>query len=183
MPLHIPGDPHATSVRSYDGAFGDCLGRVVGPFAVDLRAQSSKQRLHSRSSEHHDGSNSFQGGYQPGTVSDRNERPSRSAESAGGSIIVDRHDEEVAEMTGGTEVPHMSDMKWIEETIRQDHAQRWSSPPHRSHVVEERSPGEDPRGRVAHARPSSEGSLSIAIRNSPGATVAVPRFMTTRPPA
>jgi len=78
----------------------------------------------------------------------------------------------------------------IEESVRQDDAgPRAETPPPRD--LKEKAPqGENAscgrRGAPGHARrteDSSAGSERTARRNSSRLTVAVPRFMTTMPPA
>ena len=84
----------------------------------------------------------------------------------------------------------MTHVQEIEESVRQDDADLRAETPQPRDLPEDAPKGKDAsggrRGAPGHARragESSAGSVRTARRSSSRLTVAVPRFMTTMPPA
>jgi hypothetical protein len=104
------------------------------------------------------------GGRQNGT--------SGSLQIRNGAIAVDGYHEAIRLARGCLKVPHVADVQEIEAAVRKGNAA--SGRAIRANAFEQLPA----RKNYAHA-----GSAPMACRTSSALTVAVPRFMTTRPPA
>ena len=172
-----------------DVPFGNRRGGVVRPLAMNVRPEAAQHGGNGIRAEQQDGINPTNGGNQEGAVAAGRYRAAGTTQTAGGAIIVDRYDEKVAQATGCVEIPQMPDMQEIEDSIRQNDPH--AGPPAAQggdasrHCREGFDPGNEGCAAVHEdvTRRSRSGSVRTASHNSSRLRQAVPRFMTTMPPA
>src|SRR6185436_12747646 len=101
-----------------------------------------------------------------------------------GTVAVHAHHEHVGLRTRAFQVTHVADVQDVEAAVGEGH--RAAGRARLLHPPPDFVEGPDLLRRAPHAGPRSgpgAGSLSTARFSSGWATVAVPRFITTMPPA
>ena len=176
MRLRIADDGGPPAVRPHGRAFGHRLDRVVGPLAVDVRPQRLEQLGDRRRGEDDDVIDSGERGHQLGPLGRGEHGAPRSLEGGHRAVVVDRHHQPVRFRGGGGQVPHVADVDQVEAAVGERDGAALGA-----RRVDQR-PQLHMRNDPSHY-PASLRPLRIAARSSPAATVAVPRFITTSPPA
>src|SRR5688572_18448897 len=120
MVLRIADNCHATAVGSYHGALRNRLFGVVGAFRMNVGLQSQQELLDSRFVEDCDVSYRFERGNDLGAFRGGHDRPARAFESYDLCVGVNAHYEHVSQLACACEISHVSDMKHVETTVRED---------------------------------------------------------------
>jgi hypothetical protein len=186
--LGVADHPYLSAVTVDDGAFRNCRRRVIGSFAVHFGVQRLEDPRDRAPSEEQHAIDAAHGRDQGRAVPGRHQGPSWSAQRARRGIVVQRDQEMVALAPRRRQVTQVADMQEIEKPVGEDEPGARVRAPERPAPAQRLGEPDDWRrgarpGHDATIRPAGSGSLVIAARSSAGVTVAVPRFMTTIPPA
>src|SRR5216683_1066008 len=172
------------------GALRDRFRRIVGAFDVDIGAQRLQQGFHVRLVKDGDVVHGAEGSHQFRARILRQNRPARTFEGPFTGIGIDRNDEDISFPASALEIAHMARVKQVEAAVREHDPLAFAAA--RFQNFRQRFPGKDFRACVEHKRfghqcePEASAPVAsrrIAASNSSPVTVAVPRFMTTIPPA
>src|SRR5215469_1075422 len=180
--LRIADDGHANTEAARDFAFGDRVGGVVGAFGVDIRTQLLKQRFDRRLRKEDHIVDVAQSGDQLGTGELVEDRTAGPLELARTGVGIDGHDQNVALVFGSGQIAHVADVKRVKATVGQHNA--LPCPFQTDDFVGGLFAREDLGVGGTHDYDGTpEAALWISSNSSLREPVAVPRFMTTRPPA
>src|SRR5262249_36541788 len=156
-----------------DGAHRRGLGHrvrgVVRPLGMDIRPQPRDEPVGRVLVEDEDMIDVAQGGEDLGALLGGHHRSSGALETRHRGVAVDADEEHVAESACGVQVPQVTDVQEIEAAVGEDDtlALRAQAGGELRRLVDRHGPSAGPR----------------ACDSSSFVTVAVPRFMTTSPPA
>ncbi len=117
---------------------------------------------------------------QLGAIGRREDRPSRPLEGAHRGVVVHGHDQHVGFAGRGFEVADVADVQQVEDAVGERHGPAGVPrllDPRRQGLAREHRGHRSPRPHRPAASPAMARPSSRAV------TVAVPRFITTSPPA
>ena len=185
MILRIADDGDTAAIGQHGLSLRDGVGRVVGALAMHVGLQQPKQAVYVRIGEQHDVIDVFERRDHLCAIGAAQDRPAGSLQRLYGIIVVDGDDQRVGLGRGTREIPHMTHVQDVETSVGKSN--RASLSPFGENGLLEIALVQNPSHQVFI--PSSpfvfrlRRWVCIASRNSSGDTVAVPRFITTRPPA
>ena len=176
--------------RPDDVALGHGVDGVVGALAVHV-GQQREQRAHGRLGEDDDVVHAAQRRHELGAVGRRQDGPARALQRPHRRVVVDGDDQPVGLRRGALEIADVADVQQVEAAVgERDRAPRRAVARDRvdaARRVSESTPSVPAPVRLlrppASFRASPRDRSSTASRSSAAETVAVPRFITTSPPA
>jgi hypothetical protein len=172
--LRIADNRDAAAVGAYDVPLWHRVGRVVGALAVHVWLETLEQVCDRRPREHRHVVDAAQRRDELRACRGRQHRPAGPLERVHRVVVVDRDDEAIALRARALEIADVADVDDVEAAVRERDAPARASIG--GHVLGELSLGDD--------RHSPGPRLFITASDSSAElTVAVPRFMTTSPPA
>ena len=196
MTFGIADNLYSTAILRDSITLGDRLRRVVGAFGLDIRTNLADDRLHIRFGKNYHCVHIRQSCHNLGALLRRHNWAAFSLESTHRFIGVNGDDELSAKLFRGSQVTHVTYMQKVKATVCQSNAFS-GAPPFLDALAQVVAAEEfaildqcyfgsmlfqinaisDQCGLV------TGGVCPIACNNSCRETVAVPRFMTTTPPA
>ncbi len=183
--LGVADDGGAAAIGQHDRAFGNGLDRVVRALAVHVGFQTGQQVADRVVVEHHDVVDPAQRRHQFGARLLVQDGTALAFQPPHRRIAVDGDHQPVGFGGGGLQIADVPDVQEIEDPVgKRDRAARRTVGPQRLFDVGQ---GQDRHVQIRlhlWGRASALQSRSMmAARSSSAETVAVPRFITTRPPA
>ena len=180
--LGVSHDRHPAATRTHDFGLGNAFGGVVGPLGLHVGANFADEGAHIAFGEDYDGVDVGQGSENLGALFGRHQGATFTLQHADGLVRIDGHDQSAAEFLGRTQVAHMAHVQEIEATVREDD------------TIAGTTPLADPAAEALAIKNLgwvrsvqwglvTGGTCSMASSSSSRETVAVPRFITTMPPA
>ena len=128
MVLGIAHNFHSSAAGDHFVALGNGLGGVIGAFRMDVRADLANNRANIRFRENYHGIDIGQGGQNFCAFIGRHQGAPFTFQRADGSIGVDGHDQFPAQLFGGAQIAHMSDMQQIETAVCQSYGIAGAAP-------------------------------------------------------
>jgi len=182
--FRVTDDGYADAEALGDGTLGDVFGGVIGAFRVDVWAKVFEERFDVRLGEEENEIDIAEGGNELRTSVLVEDGAAGTFEAADAGISIDGDDKDVALLFCSGEITDVADVQSVEATVGEDDALALAL------EFCERSADRFLRLNFGLGGPhkavyvdTSEADLWMASRSSARETVAVPRFMTTRPPA
>src|SRR5688572_26403664 len=185
MIFRVADNLHTSAVFSHAFTLGNCIRGVVGAFRVKVGLNGVDQLVDRWLVE--DGDRI----HEPERCQDlcpfafRDERPPVSFQQPNLLVRIQRNNQKASEVLRACEIAHMTGMDQIETTVRQ--YDLYSGGALGSCSGDKVLAGKDRGGVWIHqirvARLRSSGCASREARTSASVATAVPRFMTTIPPA
>ncbi len=171
MTLGVADDADAPSELFHYRALGHRLGCVIGSFAVHVGSQVSQHAFRRQVVKDDDVIHAFERGHQFRPRFLGQKRPSRALERGNRAVGINGHYQDLSLSPGALQVAHMTHVEQVETSIGQN-----NSPTFAAQAFAESSQPSAGDDLITHA-------LRIASLSSEAVTVAVPRFITTSPPA
>jgi len=202
MILGIANDLHAPAISKHLVALRDTLSRVIGAFRVNVRAEQANEFAHVERIEDGHGIHILESGQDFGALIGGDARTSFTLERAGAGIRIHAHHQLPAKLLRAAQIADVSYMQQIKTSIGKDDLFSGSAPLFyllrqfilieylgnsgiHFHLYRKRFGNRDYcNGDKVLAIACVTTQLSITARSSSSrVTVAVPRFITTMPPA
>ena len=179
--LGISDDLDSASALGDDVALRHAIGRVVGTFCLDIGAQLSNQGANVFFAEDDDGVHVGEGGQDLGAFFGGHDGTSFAFERTNGVVGIDGNDEASAKIFGSVEITDMAYVQEIKTSIGECDPTACAAP--FGDTLAKLIPTQNFCVRCGQWGLVAGGAFSIACNSSCCETVAVPRFITTRPPA
>ena len=178
--LRVADDFYPASVLGNRIALGDGIRRVVGAFGLYVGANLGDDGSHIGFGENHHRVHVCERGNDLGAFRLGHNGPSLALELPHGLIRINCDHQPASESLGSAQISHVTYVQQIESAVSED--DRLAAVPPGLHVPAEFLPSHD-FFACAQCGLVAGGAWSMACSNSSRETVAVPRFMTTTPPA
>jgi len=174
MVLGISDDPGLASEPSHHLALGHRLFRIVRALAVDVRPEPLENLRDVVGFEHEHDVDTLERSHELGSLLGGKDGPAGTLSPFGCPIPVHRHHEKVSLFARRAEIANVTDVDEVEVTVREN------DPPSMLPRLLDESFGP---GKIDDSSRHGFRPCSIAPESSSRDTVAVPRFITTIPPA
>jgi hypothetical protein len=183
--LRVAHDGRATAVGQHHRALRNRIDCVVRAFAVHVRFQQQQEALDVGVREQHDVADAAQRSDKLGPIVFGQDRPVGSLQLSNRAVAVDCHDQTLSLRRCALQVSHVSDVEQIENAVRERNGAS-GGPLLGDRVDKLCFRNHPPHSAIQPFRHCScrqpPAFCWIASFSSRDVMVAVPRFITTRPP-
>lgn len=171
MRLGVADDANLAAQGLHHFALGDCLLGVVGTFAMNMRPQVAQNRLGGEVIKNHNVVHALDCRHQLRARFGGKQRPAFAFQVSNGPVTVYSHHEHIALLLRSLEIANVPNVEQVKTSVGKNDALPFPAPTLA------------PAGKFGACNQLIAHALRMASSSSCRVTVAVPRFITTKPPA